>query len=435
MGYVLAFLYGWLFVRAIKKYAGLQPEGVPVMAAVNLFVLKCIVGLGLGWFYKTYYGSGDTFGFFSDSGHLFSIFFNEPKEFVKIFFDYHLGSPDTARNVAGMHLWYDSGFDDYYNDARTVVKINALLRFLSFGFYEVHVVFMNCISYLGLLWIYRVFFKGMKISGWKNIAILSVGFLTPSVLMWGSGLLKEPIILFMVGASLRLVQLSTENMRIRYFIFFPLIVFLFLIIKMYLFAIMMPGILGIFFSKYSSQQRQTNFIIVTYLLAFAAIVGVGYYHPNYELPSLLFGKQLNTYRFAVFMNAGSVVHPVAFAPTWISFVKHIPEGIWFAFAHPYPNELVQWWMFPFSFEAAFILALYGACFYMDRGKNVYSNSFHVYGIIVALGLLLLVGYTNPVLGNIVRYRMVSMLLLAVIGSASLLKSISSAAEKSAISDK
>ena len=92
-------------------------------------------------------------------------------------------------------------------------------------------------------------------------------------------------------------------------------------------------------------------------------------------------------------------------------------------------------MFPFSFEAAFILALFGACFYMDRGKNVYSNSFHVYGIIVALGLLLLVGYTNPVLGNIVRYRMVSMLLLAVIGSASLLKSISSAAEKSAISDK
>jgi hypothetical protein len=436
MGYIIAFLYAWLFVSCIKRYAGLQPEGMPVMAAVYLFVMKCIVGLGLGLFYKTYYGSGDTFGFFGDSGHLFSIFFNEPKQFVKIFFDYHLGSPDTARNVAGMHLWYDSGFDDYYNDARTVVKINALLRFISFGYYEVHVVFMNCISYLGLLWIYRVFFKDMTITGWKNIAILSVGFITPSVLMWGSGLLKEPLVLFMVGIILRLTQLSTENMRIRYFIYFPLIAFLFLIIKMYLFAIILPGIIGIFFSKYASNKRQINFILLSYLIALVAVVVIGYYHPNYDLPALLFGKQLNTYRFAVFMNAGSVVHPVPFAPNWISFLKHIPEGIWFAFAHPYPNELVQWWMFPFSFEAVFILMLYGASFYIDRCKYVFANSFHVYGIIVALGLLLLIGYTNPVLGNIVRYRMVSMILLAVIGSASLLRSLSDTSNpKSTISEK
>jgi hypothetical protein len=254
--------------------------------------------------------------------------------------------------------------------------------------------------------------------------------------MWGSGLLKEPLVLFMVGIILRLTQLSTENMRIRYFIYFPLIAFLFLIIKMYLFAIILPGIIGIFFSKYASNKRQINFILLSYLIALVAVVVIGYYHPNYDLPALLFGKQLNTYRFAVFMNAGSVVHPVPFAPNWISFLKHIPEGIWFAFAHPYPNELVQWWMFPFSFEAVFILMLYGASFYIDRCKYVFANSFHVYGIIVALGLLLLIGYTNPVLGNIVRYRMVSMILLAVIGSASLLRSLSDTSNpKSTISEK
>lgn len=429
MGYVVAFIYCLLFVWGINRYSALQPKGIPFNVAAGYFVFKCVVGLGLGAIYKMHYGTGDTFGYFDDSGHLFSVFFNEPKQFVKIFLDYHITSPDTARNVAGLHLWYDSGFDDYYNDARTVVKINALLRFFSFGYYEVHVVFMNCISYIGLLWIYSVFFSGLNIDGWRNTVILSIGFLIPSVLVWGSGLLKEPIILFMVGINLRLIQLTTDNMRIRYFIYFPLIVFLFAIVKFYLLVILFPGVVAIFLSKYSLANRQIKFVLVAYLLAVFAIVGIGFYNPDYELPKLLFGKQLNTYRFAVFMNAGSVIQPVSFAPDWISFVKHIPEGIWMAFARPYPTELGQWWMFPHSVEAWIILLLYAANFFYDRCKNIVGNAFHVYGIITALCLLLLIGYTNPVVGNIVRYRMIAMLLLAVIGSASLLKSWTNETDK------
>jgi hypothetical protein len=266
--------------------------------------------------------------------------------------------------------------------------------------------------------------------------ILSIGFITPSVLLWNSGLLKEPVIVFMLGITLRIIQLATENMRIRYFIYFPIIVLLFLIVKMYLIAILLPGVLAIFITKYASHKRQIKFVIGAYLLSLIAIVIIGNYRSDYELPNLLFGKQLNAYRFAVYMNAGSVAHPVAFAPNWVSFVKHIPEGIWFAFAHPYPNELGQWWMFPFSFEAIVILLLYAANIYVDRGKNLLANSFHVYGIIVALGLLLLIGYVNSVYGNIVRYRMVSMLLLGVIGSASLIRALHDSSKRnSLITDK
>ena len=271
MGYVVALIYCLLFVQAIKKYAALQPQGLSTRIATSYFVLKCVVGLGLGLIYKIQYGAGDTFGLFEDSGRLFAVFFNEPKEFFKIFLDYHLSSPDTARNVAGLHLWYDSGFDNYYNDSRTIVKINALLRFISFGYYEVNVVLMNCLSYFGLLWIYSVFFKDLTIKGWKSVVILSVGFITPSVLVWGSGLLKEPVVLFMVGLTLRLIQLSTENMRIRYFIFFPIIVLMFLLVKMYLFALLAPGILAIFLSKYSKAATQIKFICVAYFLAICAI--------------------------------------------------------------------------------------------------------------------------------------------------------------------
>ena len=93
--------------------------------------------------------------------------------------------------------------------------------------------------------------------------------------------------------------------------------------------------------------------VATLLILFIA----GNFNSYFDIPALLYGKQLNSLRFAIFMHAGSYVHPVAFAPSIVSFLKHIPEAVWFAIARPYPTELPAFWMFPFSIEWILLLVI------------------------------------------------------------------------------
>ena len=129
------------------------------------------------------------------------------------------------------------------------------------------------------------------------------------------------------------------------------------------------------------------------------------------------------------MNAGSLVRPISFAPTITSFLKHFPEASWYAFFHPTLNELKEWWFFPFSLESWVIIILFLFNFILDKGKKLFSSSFCVLSIFIAVMLLALVGFTNPVLGNIVRYRMIAMLVLILASGSSLIKVLNTSNSK------
>jgi hypothetical protein len=421
MGIMLALFYALIIVYSIYRFDSLRPKNMHWAIPVVYFFAKCIVGIGLGIFYLKYYGAGDTYGYFSDSGHLFSTLFNEPKQFFKIMLGYHLESPDTARNVASLHTWVDSGFDEYYNDAKTLVKLNTLFRFVSFGYYEVHVVLMALLAYIGLILLYRIFLdEVLPNNKWSWIVSLLV-FTIPSHFIWSSGLMKEPLILFVFAFLMYITYLSTQQMRVRYIIYFISILTLFCFVKIYLLLIMLPGILGIYFFRFKKPLIQISFIVLFYTITVSIILFLGNYYSAFDLPALMFGKQLNTYRFAVFMNAGSLVQPISFAPNVTSFLKHFPEASWYAFFHPTLSELKEWWFFPFSLESWIIILFFAMNFILDKGKSYFTSSFCILSLIIAIMLLALVGFTNPVLGNIVRYRMIAMLVLILSSGSTLIK--------------
>ncbi len=421
MGILLALFYALIIAYCIYRFETLRPKNMQWEIPAVYFLAKCIVGIGLGLFYLKYYGAGDTYGYFSDSGHLFSTLFNEPKQFFKIMLGYHLDSPDTARNVASLHTWVDSGFDEYYNDAKSLVKLNTIFRFVSFGHYEVHVVLMAFLAYIGLLLLYNVFLKDSVPNNKGAWLILLFIFIIPSHFIWSSGLMKEPLILFVFAVLLYLTNITTQEMRIRYIPYFIGIVIIFCFIKIYLLFIMLPGILAIYSFRFKKPSIQILMLGVFYFVAISSVLLLGKFNSNFDLPALMFGKQLNTYRFAVFMNAGSLVQPISFAPSVTSFLKHFPEASWYAFFHPTLSELKEWWFFPFSFESWIIIFFFILNIVLDKGKMYFNSSFCVLSLIIAVMLLALVGFTNPVLGNIVRYRMIAMLVLILSSGSTLIK--------------
>lgn len=233
--------------------------------------------------------------------------------------------------------------------------------------------------------------------------------------------MKEPLIVFVFALMMYITYLSTQQMRVRYIVYFAFIVLLFCFVKIYLLLIMLPGILGIYLFRFKNPLKQITFIVLFYAIAGSLVLYLGNYYPAFDLPALMFGKQLNTYRFAVFMNAGSLVQPISFAPTVSSFLKHFPEASWYAFFHPTLSELKEWWFFPFSVESWIIILFFVLNIVFDKGKTYFTSSFCVLSLFLAVMLLALVGFTNPVLGNIVRYRMIAMLVLILSSGSSLIK--------------
>lgn len=233
--------------------------------------------------------------------------------------------------------------------------------------------------------------------------------------------MKEPLILFVFAVLLYLTNITTQEMRIRYIPYFIGIVIIFCFIKIYLLFIMLPGILAIYSFRFKKPSIQILMLGVFYFVAISSVLLLGKFNSNFDLPALMFGKQLNTYRFAVFMNAGSLVQPISFAPSVTSFLKHFPEASWYAFFHPTLSELKEWWFFPFSFESWIIIFFFILNIVLDKGKMYFNSSFCVLSLIIAVMLLALVGFTNPVLGNIVRYRMIAMLVLILSSGSTLIK--------------
>jgi hypothetical protein len=413
MGTLLTLFYISFIIFLIYRYKNLQPPGIKLIYVSFYFILKCAIGIALGLFYKQYYGGGDTFGYYYDSSQLFSLLFNDPISYLRILTGLYADSPEIIDHVSILQLWNSSGFDDYYNDARTLLKVNSIIRIISFGYYDVHVVWMNFLSYLGLLWLYKVFIRSDYENESRIPLIKLIPFLLPSVLIWGSGLLKEPLIILFLGALFRTFQLLVTEGRIRFLVLSIVLMFTFIFVKTYIIALILPGLIGCFLGIKTHSKKVWMFVPASYIVTLLILFIAGNFNSYFDLPSLLFGKQLNSIRFAIFMHAGSYVHPVAFAPSIVSFLKHFPEAAWFTIARPYPTELPAFWMFPFSIEWIFLLVI--ICWSILNKSIVASFSTPKAWMIfcTAVGILAIVGFTNPVLGNTVRYRLSGALLLGL----------------------
>ncbi len=141
-----------------------------------------------------YYGYGDSFGFFkgsnfirdfiSNGGNPFTIFITSSEELLK---------PQNAILNQGLELPIGIGTDSNF----IVMKLSALLSYVSFNSYLVITLFFGLFAFLGLWKLFSTFNKILEKKGEKILAY-SILF-TPSICFWGSGLMKDSLCLGLTG--------------------------------------------------------------------------------------------------------------------------------------------------------------------------------------------------------------------------------------------
>lgn len=170
-----------------------------------IFLIKISSLVAFYVVYMKLYGSiyySDTGNFFRDSKIINSIAYSNFGEFFKLIFGFQEdgeGSYIFENFLKPTTTWDKSSSEILYNDNRLLLRLHALIHFISFGNYFVHALFSCFLSFIGINWIYKTFKEQFKD---KEIYFYLIWILFPGVWFWTSGLFKEGPALFVLGMLL-----------------------------------------------------------------------------------------------------------------------------------------------------------------------------------------------------------------------------------------
>ncbi|MBL7888933.1 MAG: hypothetical protein JNL24_05240 [Bacteroidia bacterium] len=261
-------------------------EGVSKIYFLSVFNLKVCIGI-FGWMlYVRYYPSNDAIGFFHDGELLYDLFFTDKKAFFDLFF----GSDATHPALSGMMAWNDGYMDFVVNDSRTIVRLNALIRFFSFGVFHVHTIVFCFISLLGLTYIYKAALSKVKVNGKILFAII---FLAPSILFWSSLVLKEALVFLAIGMLLYYTEFGMRSGYSKKTLFYSVLsIFLLLLIKSHLLLVFLPFLLiNAMIVKFKWKSALKVYAIFCGSIIIL-IIGLHFINPKHDPIQILQQKQM-----------------------------------------------------------------------------------------------------------------------------------------------
>lgn len=260
--------------------------------------MKVLSGVFLYLIYTRYYTdrfTADIFKYFDDSLVIYNAAFEKPSDFIRMMCG--IGNDNAYFNdryYDVMNNWNRPYGSSLGNDTHTIIRFNAITRFLSLGYYNVHSVVLNFLSLIGLSGIF-LFLKRL-LPRTPRVLFLLV-FLFPGVMFWGSGVLKEGLLFFGLGMMLYcatrfLPFLENEKSEYRWLYWVGLILcFLFLTtVKSYVLIAIVPGIVGLIISHFGKIKNSIP-VLGSYLAGLIVALTLGFISPELNGIHRLVDKQ------------------------------------------------------------------------------------------------------------------------------------------------
>lgn len=228
--------FGYRFKR--KK---IKEEPVYRFYLPGLFIKLC-GSIFFTLIYIYYYSYGDTFGYFETSQVMQNLMFQSPEGWALNEF--------TKASPEHISLFNDAtGYPTYYYDRSTFMVVRLLnpLLLLTFSSYILTSLLIAWIAYSGI-WRLFLVFSDTYPDRQRMLAFAILFF--PSVLFWGSGILKDTITFSCTGWIVFCMYniFIKRKKAIRYFILLFILLYLIFIIKSYIIIALVPGSLMWIFS-------------------------------------------------------------------------------------------------------------------------------------------------------------------------------------------
>lgn len=232
------FVIAPIYILAILLYASsIQNKKIKENPGYRYFTLgiaaKIVGAVGLCLIYVYYYDEGgDTISYNADSSSLLKLLFRSPSDF----FDVWLAPLTRKTRYYFPNMLYFSSDSNAFMVCRLLVPI----RLICFDSYLLSSIVMAVVSFTGVWKLYEVFCDCYP-ALYKHFALAVI--FTPSVVFWGSGMLKDSWTLAAAGwycYSLYMIFIKGGKL-LSSVVTLLIAMFLLITIKPYIFVGLLPG--------------------------------------------------------------------------------------------------------------------------------------------------------------------------------------------------
>lgn len=404
-GILLAIGYASLFLYLIHRSRFFHVSGVPDRWVMAVFMLKVMAGTAL-WALYTYVivdrPNADIYRYFDDSAVMYSALKTSPGDYLRMLTGIGNDSPHfDSLYYRVMNNWYRKYESNMYNDAHTIIRFNALVRLFSFGHIHVHTVFAAFLAFVGSIGLVKA--MGGLFPRLVKPLFLAV-FMIPSVLFWSSGVIKETFLMFALGLLIWLVFSALER-RLKglpLLLILPLATLLFFL-KFYVLLSMVPALIAYAWCKLRPGRPLLKFAVVHAILL---VLGANSERiiPGFDILNTLAWKQKDFIGLAVSVNSGSYIPTPYLEPTFASFAAQAPHALYTTFLGP-----LQAWQngamgLASALETVAIVLVFTLLLVHRKPWQHVDKVFLLYCVSFCVLLALVIGWTTPVMGAVVRYR-------------------------------
>lgn len=299
-----------------------------------------------------------------------------------------------------------------------IIRLDAILSFISFGSYAVINLFFACFAFSGL-WKLFVFFYQQRPKMHKQFAIAILYF--PTVTFWSSGLLKDTICMASLGwLTYSLYQFFIKRQALIKNVFIILITtYLLAIIKVYILLAYVP-FFGLFMILKSAQRIQLKLFRVLFIpliLVICIIVFANTLNANSEELGAYAVEDLTSSIFnlneAILSKNGQIDASSNFSlgadfeGSFTGFIKIAPYAIVATFFRPFIWEAHKISQFMAAIESLFLMVFTLVVLFKSKTRIlaiILSDSLIMYCFLFAVVFGLFVGVSTLNFGTLVRYK-------------------------------
>ncbi len=367
--------------------------GLSKKILVILFLTKVFAGVLNGWLSHAY-PNADTWSYHFDAFEEYRLLFIRPQEYFTNLF--------TSPYNSGYEGMFQSEHS-YWNDLKTnlMVKMVSVFHIFSGGNYYVNVILYNFLIFFGNVALFKVFSAAFKT---KSLLLVAICFLLPSFLFFSSSIHKEGLIIASIGITLYIIHgiLAGKKWSFKKVIFLLLSLALIFLLRNFVFIALLPAIGAWVISKRLVYPPIYIYAGI-YLIGIVLFFTIGKIFPAMDLPQVVVDKQASFFELG---KANTSILTDTLSPTLKSFVSNSPQAFNHVFLRPYFWEgKVLSFLYPLALEVIiYLLAFFVFLFFRNKENSGLDYSFLLFGVFFSISLLLIIGYTTPILGAIVRYR-------------------------------
>lgn len=363
-----------------------------------------VVLWGIYSFYYTDRVTADIFKYFDDSKIMFDSFTDKPSHFFKMLTGVNDNTPAIVAYYDEMNFWQNKV--DKSN--HTIIRFNTIIRFFSLGYFNVHTVFMCFLSLIGLTAIYKTFYPVLTD---KKRELIIVIFLIPSVLLWGSGVLKEGIIIFSMGL---LIYNMSRLFSIKSLLLSMAAILLLTFSKLYVLVALIPSLLFILWINKTTTSNK----VVKYIAVLLITLGIGLNIDKFtsiQNPLVTLSQKQNSFNL---LAEGKITDaqykPIAIPksaiqinklePTLISLLRNSPQAFINTIFRPFIWEIKSPMMLIATIENLLVIAFIVLCLVFMKPIKDIPGEYIIFCSSFFLILFLIIGTSTPILGAIARYK-------------------------------